>query len=240
MPALTSQQLVPPPCTAGHVSWHCNRSSSCRTSRRRCCHCSPRCCCRHCFHHCSSSSCRGTSAVARRSRSRPRLTAAGAARWRTEAAGALLVGDAGTTCLASAARAAARPAARAASGRASAGAAAGAPTGAATAGAAAAAPAAGPRARARTRTRACVAAGVALREKHVEFPTRTCEHDAPREACGDGGSNGLHGSACTTCAAGASSPFASPRRSLLCGRRRRGLGHGRAMQHGSALPRSGR
>jgi hypothetical protein len=23
MPALTSQQFVPPPCTAGHVSWHC-------------------------------------------------------------------------------------------------------------------------------------------------------------------------------------------------------------------------
>jgi len=23
MPALASQQLVPPPCTGGHVSWHC-------------------------------------------------------------------------------------------------------------------------------------------------------------------------------------------------------------------------
>ena len=23
MPALISQQLVPPPCTMGHVSWHC-------------------------------------------------------------------------------------------------------------------------------------------------------------------------------------------------------------------------
>jgi len=160
------------------------------------------------------------------------LAAVGAARGRTDAGRALLVGRARAARRAAAARSAAGAAPRRAAAA------------AAATGATAAATAARTGARSRAGARSGVAAGVALREQRVRAAARAREHDAPREAHSDGGSNGFHGSQGVTRVAASSSP--GPR--LRCvlyfaagvAGAADGSGTGVRCSTVAALPRSGR